>query len=173
MRILRRRKIRKRFKRAIKRSTSLSSKFYDLVTHYKPWYVNYIHREQSFFSKYFKPKCPHVCKNTCYKNFTSIISNKLCCASDEGLSKSTVIKLVQSPVKTDITCFGRLQARYNISARNISLSSDVELNPGPRITYKSNRQELMSLYHPDYLYVFIYRLLRYTLLKTIRCWWRW
>ena len=50
---------------------------------------------------------------------------------------------------------------YDVSAINIALSGDVELNPGPRITCNLNGEVLLPFNDPQF--VFKYRLLRYRL----------
>ena len=53
LRALKRKKSRKRLKKRLRNMAPMSSLLHDLVTNYKCWYVHFIRRSDSFFSKGF------------------------------------------------------------------------------------------------------------------------
>jgi len=84
------------------------------------------------------------------------------CFSDKTVVKTSTMRNNQISVKKEnALCFHKTTYCYNMSARNIALSGDVELNPGPRITSGSTGEVLIPFSDPDY--IFKYRLHRYGL----------
>ena len=103
---MRRRKVRQKLKSILRKVTPKSSSVYTLVTDYKPWYIDYVHRSDCFFSKFFGRQ-----KHYRFQQITSKIHS---CVST-GVSNSFSLG-------NDQNC---------VAKRKLLLSGDIELNPGP------------------------------------------
>lgn len=62
---MRKRQIRQKYKKSILKLTPVSSKMHHLWKNYRLWYVNYVHRTDCFFTKYFRFHCQslYTCSN--------------------------------------------------------------------------------------------------------------
>ena len=68
---MRKRKLRKKLKSIIRKSIPTSSKLFHLITNYKLWYTDHIHRNlYSFYTTYFRSQLSCACKNY-WKNIKS------------------------------------------------------------------------------------------------------
>ena len=103
---MKKRKARSKLKFIFKKCTPKSSRLYDLVTHYKLWYIRYLQKCNAFITSLVNFK-RLATKNSKKRKLTSS-----CCSGK--IKKSTC------PAKT-----------YCVSRMNLLRSGDVELNPGP------------------------------------------
>lgn len=103
---MKKRKARSKLKFIFKKCTPKSSRLYDLVTHYKLWYIRYLQKCNAFITSLVNFKRLATKKSKKRKQTSSCCSGKI--------KKSTC------PAKT-----------YCVSRMNLLRSGDVELNPGP------------------------------------------
>lgn len=69
--IMRKRKLRQKFKRIIRKTIPISSKLFHSITNYKLWYITFIQKNlHSFYTAYFRPQSLHP-HNNCLKNLKS------------------------------------------------------------------------------------------------------
>ena len=105
--IMRKRKLRQKFKRIIRTTITTSSKLFHSVTDYKLWYINFIQKNlHSFYIAYFRSQLSHAHKN-CWKNFKS----KQYSVSDIKLLLSGDIEMNPGPAENVINksiCFSPL-----------------------------------------------------------------
>ena len=120
LRSMKKRKIRCKLKCILRKYTPKSSRLYGLVTHYKLWYVTYLHKCECFFSNFSKLK--RLTASKLLQNNKRITSP---CLNNRQKTKST------SNTK-----------RYCVSRMNLLTSGDIELNPGPE--QNSNSQTILS-----------------------------
>ena len=96
---MRKRKLRQKLKRILRKSTPASSKLFHLITNYKLWYIDYIHRNlDSFYTAYFRFQLSCACKNNS-KN----IKNKQYSVSDMKLLLSGDIEMNPGPVENVVS----------------------------------------------------------------------
>ena len=96
---MRKRKLRKKFKRILRKSTPTSSKLFYFITNYKLWYTDYIHRNlYSFYPAYFRSRLSRACKNS-WKN----IKSKQYSVSDMKLLLSGDIEMNPGPVENVVS----------------------------------------------------------------------
>ena len=109
IRSMKKRKVRCKLKCILRKYTPKSSRSYGLVTHYKLWYVTYLHKCECFFSNFLKLKSLTASK--LLQNNKQITSS---CLNNHKITKST------SSTK-----------RHCVSRMKLLTSGDIELNPGP------------------------------------------
>ena len=96
---MRKRKLRKKLKSIIRKSIPTSSKLFHLITNYKLWYTDYIHRNlYSFYTTYFRSQLSCACKNY-WKN----IKSKQYSVSDMKLLLSGDIEMNPGPVENVVS----------------------------------------------------------------------
>ena len=109
IRSMKKRKVRCKLKCILRKYTPKSSRLYGLRTHYKLWYVTYLHKCECFFSNFLKLKS--VTASKLLQNNKQITSSSL---NNHKITKST------SSTK-----------RHCVSRMKPLTSGDIKLNPGP------------------------------------------
>ena len=111
---MKKRKVRCKLKCILRKYTPTckSSRLYGFVTHYKLWYVTYLHKSECFFSNFLKLKSVTASKPL--QNNKRITSS---CFNNHKITKST------SSTK-----------RHCVSRMKLLTSGDIELNPDPGCT---------------------------------------
>ena len=96
---MRKRKLRKKLKRIIRKSIPTSSKLFRLITNYKLWYTDYIHRNlYSFYTTYFRSQL-----SCAYKNYWKNSQSKQYTVSDRKLLLSGDIEMNPGPVENVVS----------------------------------------------------------------------
>ena len=98
---MRKRKLRQKFKRNLRKSTPRSSKLFHIITNYKLWYTDYIHRNlDSFYTAYFRSQLLRA-----RKNYWRNTKSKQHSVSDMKLLLSGDIEMNPGPVENVVsTC---------------------------------------------------------------------
>ena len=109
-RSMKKRKVRYKLKCILRKCTPKSSRLYWLVTHYKLWYVTYLHKCDCFFNNFLRLK--RLAASKLLQNNKRITSS---CLFYHKTTKPTS--------STKRYCFSRLK---------LLTSGDIELNPGPQ-----------------------------------------
>lgn len=118
--LMKRRKLRQKLKCIFRKSNPESSSMNSKASHYKLWYVNYLHRSDCVFSKFFK----------CQK----LGANRQ--LSEKG--NCTYAKY------DSLNSFKLVNARFSVSKKKLLMSGDIETNPGPM--QKDNRQIISTTF---------------------------
>lgn len=91
---MRKRRIRRKYMKSILKLTPVSSEMHHLLKNYRLWYVNYVHRTDCFFTKYFKFRCQSL--YSC-SNVGIDFHQDQCCMSKEKLLMSGDVELNPGP----------------------------------------------------------------------------
>ena len=96
---MRKRKLRKKLKSIIRKSIPTSSKLFHLITNYKLWYTDHIHRNlYSFYTTYFRSQL-----SCAYKNYWKNSQSKQYTVSDRKLLLSGDIEMNPGPVENVVS----------------------------------------------------------------------
>ena len=92
---LRKRRVRRKYKKKILTLTPVSSEMHHLLKNYRLWYVNYVHRTDCFFTKYFRFRCQSLYTRS---NVGSDFHHDQYCVSKTKLLMSGDVELNPGPL---------------------------------------------------------------------------
>ena len=134
MSCLRRRSVRSRIKCFVRKCTPNTSRLNEIARNYKSWYVNYLHRSDSFFSKHLLVSVKMV-KNLKHLSFCQRRSVSKCPWYQNKREKriEIVLHVKGNSIFRKTEMASKLDQERLLYAANtkVLLSGDVEVNPGP------------------------------------------